>query len=238
MNLMKIIQKEDENMILSGNNDLEIIFIRHGLTTNNLIGRFGGLTDYELSNEGRESLESIHKNYPYPDVEKIFSSPAIRAIQTSDIIFPNKDVTIVKDLHELDFGLAEGELTSDIAEKFEDVFRKWQNPTLDFSFPEGETFSECLIRAQNAMDFIILDAIGNRFSLIAIISHSVLLSLLLKAHLDPFREEERLCPNGMGYLVRTSTESWFNQRKFYFLAYMPKNAPRPDMSKSAYIKWE
>lgn len=223
-------------MILIDNNDLEIIFIRHGLTTNNISGRFGGSTDYELSNEGREALKQMHNNYPFPDVDKIFSSPATRAIQTSNIIFPNKDVTIVKDLRELDFGLAEGELTSDIAEKYEDVFQQWQNPTLDFSFPEGETFSECLIRGRKAMDFVILDAIENELSLIAVISHSVILSLLLKAHLDTSRDEERLCPNGMGYLVRTSKESWFNRRKFHFQANMPKNAPRPDMSESAYLK--
>jgi len=203
-----------------------------------LVGRFGGLTDYELSNEGREALEHIHNNYPFPDVEKIFSSPATRAIQTSNILYPNKDVTMVNDLRELDFGLAEGELSSDIAEKFEDVYQQWQKPTLDFSFPEGETFRDCLIRARKAMDFVICDAIENEFSLIAVISHSVLLSLLLKAHLEPSRAEERMCPNGMGYLVRTSKESWFKRQQFLFLADMPTNAPRPDMRESPYIKWE
>jgi len=64
-------------MTIEGNENLNIIFIRHGLTTNNLVGRFGGLTDYELSNEGREELEHIHNNYPFPDVEIIFSSPVI-----------------------------------------------------------------------------------------------------------------------------------------------------------------
>jgi alpha-ribazole phosphatase len=228
----------DPQMNIDGNTNLNIIFIRHGMTTNNLVGRFGGITDYKLSDAGRETLVHLHDNYPYPDVEKIFSSPASRAIQTSKILFPNKGVSLVNDLHELDFGLAEGVLTSDVAKTYKETIQKWQNPTLDFSFPEGETFGECLKRAQKALDHVILDAIENKFFIVAVISHSVLLSILLKAHLEPYREELRLCPNGMGYLVQTSYKKWFNKRQLLFLADLPKNAPRPDMNESAYLKWE
>ena len=82
--------------------------LRHGLTEANENGIYIGKTDYPLSEAGREALEDKYDNYEYPKVQRVYSSPLERAVQSAEILFPEREIVIVDDLREMDFGVFEG----------------------------------------------------------------------------------------------------------------------------------
>ena len=64
--------------------------IRHGLTSGNLQGLYiGSDTDIPLCDEGRAQLAELKERFEYPQVDTVFSSPLMRAVETANILFPN-----------------------------------------------------------------------------------------------------------------------------------------------------
>lgn len=57
----------------------KIHLFRHGITRANLEGRYVGLSDYPLCQEGIDALKEYVKDKDYPPVEKIYTSPLRRA---------------------------------------------------------------------------------------------------------------------------------------------------------------
>ena len=63
--------------------------IRHGITAGNLQGLYiGSGTDIPLCDEGRAQLKTLVKDFDYPQVPLVFTSPMKRATETADILFP------------------------------------------------------------------------------------------------------------------------------------------------------
>ena len=76
--------------------------IRHGITAGNLQGLYiGSGTDIPLCDEGRAQLADLKERFEYPQVDTVFSSPMLRAVETANILFPNAAHTFtVHDLRE------------------------------------------------------------------------------------------------------------------------------------------
>ena len=70
---------------------MELYFIRHGKTKGNIEKRYIGSTDENLCKEGKEEL--VFSKYSF--VEKIYSSPMKRCLQTAEIMCPNKEINII-----------------------------------------------------------------------------------------------------------------------------------------------
>ena len=63
--------------------------IRHGLTAGNLQGLYiGSGSDLPLCDEGRAQLKTLVKDFDYPQVPLVFTSPMKRATETAEILFP------------------------------------------------------------------------------------------------------------------------------------------------------
>ena len=61
--------------------------IRHGLTEGNLKGLYiGSGSDLPLCAEGRAQLKTLKKDFGYPQVPLVFTSPMLRATQTAEIL--------------------------------------------------------------------------------------------------------------------------------------------------------
>ena len=64
--------------------------IRHGMTAGNLQGLYiGSGTDIPLCDEGRAQLNDLKERFEYPQVDTVFSSPLLRAVETANILFPD-----------------------------------------------------------------------------------------------------------------------------------------------------
>ena len=63
--------------------------IRHGMTAGNLQGLYiGSGTDLPLCDEGRAQLAELKERFVYPQVDTVFSSPLLRAVETATSCSP------------------------------------------------------------------------------------------------------------------------------------------------------
>ncbi len=110
-----------------------ISIFRHGITDANENGIYIGKTDLPLSEAGREALMDKYEQLDYPKVQRVYSSPLERAVQTAEIIFPEREIVIVDDLREMDFGVFEGLPAEELVRL--DSFKKWLKGGLDNTPP-------------------------------------------------------------------------------------------------------
>ena len=102
--------------------------IRHGMTAGNLQGLYiGSGTDIPLCDEGRAQLAELKERFEYPQVDTVFSSPLLRAVETANILFPDaKHTFTVHDLREAGFGKFENKPVKELVH--DEDFKKWITP--------------------------------------------------------------------------------------------------------------
>lgn len=169
---------------------MKLLLVRHGQTIANLKGIYQGHLDNPLNDTGKKEAELLAANLKRGySIDTVFSSPLIRALQTSKPItkqFNLETAIIHDDLKEIDFGKWDGLTYDEIALKY--PISKWfENPD-SVDIDGGEKWSDFNTRIQNAFKQISsLD--HNR---IAVVSHagvirSFLSSLLNLKGLDMFQ---------------------------------------------------
>lgn len=110
-------------MRTKGENKIKVHIIRHGKTLLNERHCYIGVTDDPLSETGTKEIEDKVKAGIYKDVDKVFSSPMKRAMQTAKIIFKEKAVIAISEFRETDFGSFEGKNYSELKNNL--YYRKW-----------------------------------------------------------------------------------------------------------------
>ena len=110
--------------------------IRHGMTAGNLQGLYiGSGTDIPLCDEGRAQLNELKERFEYPQVDTVYSSPLLRAVETANILFPDaKHTFTVHDLREAGFGKFENKPVKELVH--DEDFKKWITPGSGY-VPEG-----------------------------------------------------------------------------------------------------
>ena len=77
-----------------------IEMIRHGKTYGNTLGRYIGVTDEPLCEEGKKELEQRTMD----TVELLFVSPLKRCLETADILYPYAKQVKIPEFAECNFG--------------------------------------------------------------------------------------------------------------------------------------
>ena len=123
------------------------ILIRHGQTRGNLEGRYTGCrTDEPLCEKGIEAL----KERRYPPVQRVFSSPMRRCLETAAILYPGVPVETVPDFRECDFGLFENKNHAELNGRAD--YQAWIDSGGELPFPGGESRAEFAARCRKAFD--------------------------------------------------------------------------------------
>ena len=93
--------------------------VRHGVTDWNKQGRFQGLTDIPLNDEGVSQAQAAARRLRDIRLDYVVSSPLIRAVKTAEIIAgaSGKPVAIDAGLIECDFGNFEGRPISEVMDE-------------------------------------------------------------------------------------------------------------------------
>ena len=101
--------------------------MRHGLTESNKRKVYAGWSDEELSQEGIQSLWQSQKKIEKLNIEKIFTSPIRRAVQTAEILnrFLNVPIEILAEIKEMKMGPWEGLSEEEVAVKYPKQWRLW-----------------------------------------------------------------------------------------------------------------
>ncbi|MCP4396704.1 MAG: histidine phosphatase family protein [bacterium] len=152
-----------------------IILIRHGQTKWNSDGRLNSTTDLGLSQQGRRDLATIRRAFSGVQIDRVISSPLLRARETAHLVAPELPVEIDPRLVEVDFGPFEGKTPRDFSEgSLAEAFRLWRQEPEPL-IPDGaEDFHEAARRGQ---DF--LDSLLPVEETILVVSHGVFLRVLL-----------------------------------------------------------
>ena len=199
-----------------------ISIFRHGLTDANENGVYIGRTDLPLSDAGREALMDKFDQLEYPKVQRVYSSPLERAVQTAEIIFPDREIVIVDDLREMDFGVFEGLPAEELVHL--DSFKKWLKGGLDNPPPNGETLRSMMLRCYSALNLMILDMMKEGFTHAGAVTHSgILMNMLSCFGLPKKKPMEFVCEPGEGYEILVTAMMWQNGNTFEILGKVPAN---------------
>ncbi|SFN50815.1 alpha-ribazole phosphatase [Pseudobutyrivibrio sp. UC1225] len=143
--------------------DRTITFIRHGKTAGNLTNCYIGVTDEPLTLEGEKEIQD--RNYPEADI--VFSSPLIRCIRTSEIIYPALKPVVIDELRETNFGRFEGKNYKELSA--DPDYQRWIDSGGDLPFPEGESRQEATDRFVAGFDKLI--ELSKDYYNISVIAH-------------------------------------------------------------------
>ena len=179
-----------------------LLLIRHAQPEEDARGRCYGRLDVGLSPTGLANAERLAESLRDVELEAIYVSPRLRAVQTAAAL---DGVPIVDDrLRELDFGELEGRTYDEIEREQPELFRRWmETPTL-VRFPGGESYAELRERVAAAVDDVVA---ANNGRTVALVSHGGVIRAALTVALE--LADERAFALDVGY-ARVSVVDWFD----------------------------
>ncbi|NWQ41578.1 histidine phosphatase family protein [Bacillus sp. EB106-08-02-XG196] len=147
-----------------------IALFRHGLTEENKRKAYLGWNDSPLCKESFDlSTKSRYNLY--------FSSDLPRCITTATILFPNKELILLPNLREMNFGRWEGKTYEDLKEV--PLYQRWLSNPISYCPPEGESFDKFTHRVQNGWEEITGEILSKNVGRCAIITHGGIIRYLL-----------------------------------------------------------
>lgn len=194
--------------------------LRHGITDANENGIYIGKTDLPLSENGREALQEKYETHEYPKVQRVYTSPLERAVQSAEILFPDRELVIVDDLREMDFGVFENLSVDDLIEL--DSYKKWLKGGLDNPPPNGESLRNMMLRCYSALNLMIMDMMKEGITHAGAVTHSgILMNMMSCFGLPKMKPMEFACDPGEGYEILVSAMMWQNGNTFEILGKIP-----------------
>ena len=155
-----------------------LIVVRHAQSESNQAKFYAAATNVNLTEFGREQAEltaDFLRDYP---IDRAYSSPMVRVIQTAKPIIRGRglDLEIVPDLREIDGGMWEGLPYTEIENCYHNERNLWYNDFINCICPGGDSVSELYNRVRPAFEKIIAD---NRGKTVLVASHATPIRLML-----------------------------------------------------------
>jgi len=121
-----------------------IILIRHGETPWNAVRRLQGHIDIPLSEVGARQAVLLGRALASEKLDAIVSSDLGRALQTAQAVAAHHKLELLTDpaLRERAYGVFEGLLYTEIAERYPIEFAEWQARDVDSIMPHGDRLAE------------------------------------------------------------------------------------------------
>lgn len=147
---------------------MRFIFVRHGKTHFNEINLTQGWCDSPLSKVGIKQVENISKQLEQYQIDKAYTSPLGRAVQTANIILSKKEVEPIYEerFKEVNFGILEG-ISTELVRKLNIESPNWlEDLKMDYRPYEGEDIHDVILKHHEALQEIIEDCNDNETVLI------------------------------------------------------------------------
>jgi probable phosphoglycerate mutase len=129
-----------------------ILLARHGETDGESSVRFHGITDVELSSEGREQMGRLARQLRHRSIDLVVASPLRRSWRGAWIVGGGAPVRLESDFREVDFGRWEGLTAEEIQARDPILYEDWQSGAAGFEYPGGETREEFRARICRGLD--------------------------------------------------------------------------------------
>lgn len=184
-----------------------LYLIRHGITEGNLDGKYIGQTDLALCPQGEKQIQQLVKAGVYPCVEKVYTSPLKRCVETAQIIYPDIQLSKVDEIAEMDFGQFEGKTQKELENLPE--YTEWLKGGPEACPPDGEKFGDFSLRCISGLDIIFRDMMKKEITRAAMVTHGgVITNLLAGFGLPKGHPADYMCGPGEGFEILLSTFLW------------------------------
>lgn len=103
---------------------MKIFLIRHGQTTGDIEDRYGGDYDDHLTIKGKNQAKRLAEKLKSKDIEIIFSSPRIRALETAEILANTLEleIRVVENIRERNsYGALTGMIKTEAKKKYPEL---------------------------------------------------------------------------------------------------------------------
>ena len=170
-----------------------LVLVRHGQSEWNLLGQWTGLTDVQLTEDGREEARRAAQTLEDIDLHRAYTSKLMRAKHTLDEIVTHLDRHDLErseheELNERDYGDLTGKNKWQVKEEYgEEKFMAWRR-SWDHPVPDGETLKDVSERVLPFYEQHILDDLKNGKNVI-VAAHGNSLRALMK-YLEEVSDEE------------------------------------------------
>ena len=155
-----------------------ILLIRHGATVLSAEDRFAGVTDVELSDEGRRQAAMLGERLAEQQVDAFYASPMKRTRDTARLVSgPRKvEATTCDGLREINHGRWEGLTRKEVEQRFGDEYDHWDQDPFTFAPLGGESGLSVMARALPVLRDIV---VRHPNQTVAVVSHKATVRLLL-----------------------------------------------------------
>lgn len=132
---------------------LRILLIRPGATSYDDQGRVQGTLDIPLSSQGEQQVMRLAEQLSAERPEVLYHCPCQAAVQTAAQLAAKLGLKVKRldQMENLDHGLWQGMLVSDIRHRHPRVYRQWQEQPDNVCPPEGEMLGEARDRIRETL---------------------------------------------------------------------------------------
>ncbi len=170
----------------------KVIFFRHGETKWNILGKYQGQSDIELTEKGKKQGKLLARYFPSDKLDAIYSSDLSRAMETAGYVAEKFNLTVnpEKAFREMNFGEWEGLTYEEIVTKSPEGMKNFMIRPDILKVPGGENFQILQDRAVKRLSELIKI---HENQTIAIAAHGGVLRTILAAALEmPLRNLWRI----------------------------------------------
>ena len=170
-----------------------VFMVRHGATVLSAEDWFAGVTNVELSDQGREQTRRLAERLSREKIGAAWASPLGRTIETAQILAAphHLQVQTCDGFREISHGHWEGMTRREVEEKFPGEMAEWEKDPYTFAPAGGESGLAVTARALPALINLVREHPGEN---ILVVSHKATIRLLLSSLLgfDPRRYRDNL----------------------------------------------
>jgi len=136
---------------------LELILIRHGETDSNIRRSYLGWTDVELNEIGISQVQSLTNRIKGTKIDKIFTSPLKRTLQTAEIINENYkiDIEYSEGLKERNFGIWDDLTYEEMTQSYPTECDEWVKDWIKYRIKGGESAVDAYERTAAFLDGLV-----------------------------------------------------------------------------------
>lgn len=159
---------------------MKFLFVRHGKTHFNEINLTQGWCDSPLSKLGVKQVENMSLQLKDYSINKAYTSPLGRAVETSEIILQGHNIAPIYDkrLKEVNFGILEG-INTQLVRKLHVESTDWMDTLeMDYRLYEGENLHDVINKHIESINDII--ASSKEDDTVLIVGHGCSLYGLVK----------------------------------------------------------
>lgn len=135
-----------------------LLLVRHGQTDWNVQRRYQGQTDIPLNENGYRQAALVAEELKEVALAAVYSSALERAYRTAALIAHSHGIQVISDprLNEIDQGEWEGLRREEIAERYGERLRRWEEDPTSTHPPGGESLNAVRRRVIGCLQEIVL----------------------------------------------------------------------------------